>query len=292
MIDVSITKDILIELNKMGFSDYEKLSIDKMRSKNGIHLFRIGYKNSSFVLKYFSNFDDTREILNYDILTRLRIPTIKVVAKTDASLLLEDIIYSETYRLGKSDDLSDTDVAGLIAQWYKSFHAEGEKYLKTSESKLYRETDVISKENIAMVRDKSGTYDNPVWTVILDNLHAILDAIEGLNETLTYNDFYWTNLIVRKDKTAAFMFDYNLLGRGYRYSDVRNVCSSLSDKCKIAFIEEYGDCDDTEKLVDTSISVLTGLISAYQRPSFPSWADNFLKRLKNGYLLNSIRKII
>ena len=37
--------------------------------------------------------------------------------------------------------------------------------------------------------------------------------------TLTYNDFYYTNLAVLKDGTSAIMFDYNLLGKGYAYAD-------------------------------------------------------------------------
>ena len=35
--------------------------------------------------------------------------------------------------------------------------------------------------------------------------------------TLTYNDFYYTNMMVAKDKSSALMFDYNLLGKGYVY---------------------------------------------------------------------------
>ena len=32
---------------------------------------------------------------------------------------------------------------------------------------------------------------------------------------------------------------YNLPGRGYRYSDFRNVCSSLSEAAGRAFVHEY-----------------------------------------------------
>jgi len=59
-----------------------------------------------------------------------------------------------------------------------------------------------------------------------DTFQYVLSRYSKLREildTLTYNDFYWSNFIVRKDRQAALMFDYNLLGRGYRYSDMRNV---------------------------------------------------------------------
>ena len=45
------------------------------------------------------------------------------------------------------------------------------------------------------------------------------------------------------------MFDYNLLGKGYVYSDIRNVCPSLGEK-----------------------------------NSFPSWAQSELEKVKNGEL--------
>lgn len=287
-----IVKDIGIELNKMGLKEAGALTLNEIRNKAGVHLYRVNYRGASFVLKYFLNKDDTREILNYSILNDLGVPTIKVIAKTGASLLLEDINHSEIYRLGTAGDLSDSGVARLTAAWYKVLHAEGEGYLKTAGNGLYRETDLITAENIAMIRDKSGTTGNPVWPLILDDFQAIRKVISGLKYTLTYNDFYWTNLIVKKDKTAALMFDYNLLGAGYRYGDIRNVCSALSDSGKAAFLESYGDYDKTEKAVDDCLCVLVDLISAFQRTSFPAWAKSSLEQVNNGRLHELIKILL
>src|SRR5699024_2108284 len=145
-----------------------------------------------------------------------------------------------------------------------------EEYLKTSRINLYRETDVITYENIDMIREKSDTKDNPIWSLIFDNLSKITQAISGLKEVITYNDFYWTNLIVRQDKSAALMFDFNLSGIGYRYSDIRNVCSSLSANSIKVFMDEYGNIDKNEKIVDDIVSPLVTLVFAFQRPVFPS----------------------
>lgn len=139
-----------------------------------------------------------------------------------------------------------------------------------------------------MIRDKSGTKDNPIWPFILDNLPQITKVISNLNETLTYNDFYWTNLTMRKDRSAALMFDYNLMGIGYRYSDIRNVCSSLSVKSKVAFLEEYGEIDEREKTVDDIISPLIALVIAFQRPAFPFWANQSLQLIMNGEFFKRI----
>lgn len=287
-----LVKDLEIELNKMGLTASGELTLTEIRNKAGVHLYRVNYRGASFVLKHFLNKDDTREILNYSILNQLGVPTIKAIAKTGKSLLLEDISCSDIYRLGTADDLSDAGVAALVAAWYKTLHAKGEGYLKnTSESGLYRETDMITMENIAMIRDRSGAAGNPVWPLIIDNFPAIRKAISGLKETLTFNDFYWTNMIVKKDKTAALMFDYNLLGIGYRYGDLRNVCSALSDDGKAAFLKHYGEYDETEKLIDDCLCILVDLISAFKKPSFPSWAAGSLQQVTDGTLHTLIKRI-
>jgi hypothetical protein len=286
-----IVKDIKIELNKFWLSDPGKLTLNEIRNKAGVYLYRVNYRGTSFVLKYYLNPDDAREILNYSILNQLGIPTIKTIARTDKSLLLEDIACSDIYRLGIPGDLSDTDTARLIAAWYKRLHNEGEKYLKTAEIDLYRETDLITIENIITLRDKSGSINNPVWAMIIDNFEAIRKIISGLKDTLTFNDFYWTNLIVRKDETAALMFDYNLLGAGYRYGDIRNVCSALTDSGKAAFLEYYGGYDMTEKLADDILSVLVNLISAYHKPCFPSWANESLKQVNDKNFTNQLETL-
>ena len=88
------------------------------------------------------------------------------------------------------------------------------------------------------------------------------------------------------------MFDYNLLGKGYAYSDVRNVLSSLSEEAGRAFLDAYGEFDPIEKALDDVVSVVVTLFLACQSDKFPRWAKAILDELdtsfvaKIEYLLN------
>ena len=88
------------------------------------------------------------------------------------------------------------------------------------------------------------------------------------------------------------MFDYNLLGIGFRYSDIRNVCSSLSEEAGRVFIEEYGEINETEKVIDYALSILITLIFAYKKPKFPGWAQESLNAVFRGELEKAFKKIL
>lgn len=289
---MDITGEVYKELNKLGLSNNSHISLHEIRNKDGIYLFRVMYENKNYVLKYFLKDEYTREIKNYSILKELNIPTIKVFSYTNRSLLLEDLEKSKKYRLGEEKDLSDTEVAKALAVWYIDLHSKGAKYLSQKDSDFYREIDDIKEENITLIRDSSNTKDNQVWKLILDNLDLIFNKIRNLEETFTYNDFYWTNLVVSNDKKEAMMFDYNLLGVGFRYNDIRNVCSSLSKDAAKIFIEQYGSFNENEKIIDDGISILVNLIAAYKRPIFPDWAQESLKAIHSGELERAFKKIL
>lgn len=265
-------------------------TLDNIQSKDGIHVYRVTSNNDSYILKYFENNNYAREIDNYKILNHVGVKTMDVIAYTDKSMLLEDIATSKVYRLANSDDLKSPDVARNIAKWYKDLHTKGENL--TGLSDLYCETDEITKDNIIILKEKSELENNKIWSLILDNIDDIKRLITKCPQTLNYNDFYWTNLIVAKDMTNAFMFDYNLLGRGYRYSDIRNVCYSLSTNARKAFMEEYGSFDEKEKIIDDCVSILFVLISAFRKQKFPSWAKESLELLKNGGLYDRTKDIL
>ena len=87
-------------------------------------------------------------------------------------------------------------------------------------------------------------------------------------------------MIVEKDTSSALMFDYNLLGKGYAYGDVRNVLSSFSKEAGAAFLEAYGAVDPLEQALDDVVSVVTSLFFACQREPFPRWAQSLLQEMK------------
>ncbi|MTI70537.1 MAG: hypothetical protein FH751_09840 [Firmicutes bacterium] len=288
----NIIEEVYKELYKFGLLESKNIDLQEIRNKDGIFLFRVIYKNKHYVMKYFLKKEYTREIKNYSILKELNIPTIKVFAYTDRALLLEDLEISKRYRLGKERDLSDIEVAKALAIWYISLHKKGTKYITKKDNNLYKESNIITRDNITLIRNSSNTKDKTVWKLILDNFDSILNKVDNLEQTLTYNDFYWTNLVVGKDKKEAIMFDYNFLGIGFRYSDIRNVCSSLSKEAGEVFIKEYGEIDETEKIIDDGLSILVTLIFAYKRPKFPEWAQNSLNSVYNGELEKVIKKIL
>ncbi|MPM26541.1 2,3-bisphosphoglycerate-dependent phosphoglycerate mutase [bioreactor metagenome] len=289
---ICVKENIFKELEALGLKSKEYITLDEIRNKDGIYLYRVKYKDENFVLKYFLNHDYKREISNYSLLKRLEVPTIKVLSTTDNSLLLEDIDKSYEYRLGREEDLSDPEVARAIAKWYKKLHEKGlERPIKDNE-RFYREIDCITKENLLVVKNKSNTKNNSLWNLIEDNWNLFLSTIKGLEETLNYNDFYWTNLVVSKDKKEALMFDYNFLGIGSRYNDIRNVTVSLSEVAKNAFMDEYGGFSQKEKVIDGVTSPLITLISAYKKDTFPKWAEEAQKSINDGTLEKNIRKLL
>ena len=186
--------------------------------------------------------------------------------------------------------LPPKEASVTLGKWgmlYKDYMLHHKKVLFTTlltQGKLYQHCAEVEKQ----------TQQNlPVWELINDNFDIIVSKIGILPRVLTYNDFYYTNLIVAKDKSAAFMFDYNLLGKGYVYSDVRNVCYSLGEDAIKAFLEAYGEFDENEIIVDDVAAVLITLYHACQRKNVPDWANAVLNELKTDYenkvqiLLNS-----
>ena len=287
------TKEVVFrELSEHGIIQEDCCELEEIRYKDGIFIYRVICKEKVYILKYFANKEFTREIENYKILRKLDIPTISCYGMTHTSLLLEDISKSDRYRLGNEEDLSDPEVAKALANWYIELHRKGVGYVSQHKTAFYREVDAITKENIEMVRDKSGTADNPVWERVLNNLPVVFEKISKVEETLTYNDFYWTNLVVSKDKKEAFMFDYNFLGAGFRHNDMTNVCASLKNEAREAFIQAYGAIHESERIIDAGISILISLIFAYNRQEFPKWGMASLEAIHNGKLEEAFKTIL
>jgi len=90
---------------------------------------------------------------------------------------------------------------------------------------------------------------------------------------------------------GAFMFDYNLLGKGYVASDIKNVTLQLGKEAKKAFLESYGKYDEKEILMHEVAGSLVGLCFACQRETFPEWGYEELESINNGTLMKSINKL-
>lgn len=264
--------------------------LDLIRYKDGIAVWRVVACNNSYVIKSFDKAEYRREIANYKLLNSIGVPTLKLIAHTESSFVMEDIEKSE-YRLGLPEDMNNPKVAGKIALWYKTLHHNGRKYANTHD--FIDEYDELTLKNLLYIQKKTDTLNLPVWNTITKHFAKIKSVVMQLPRTLTYTDFYYTNLAVARDGSKALMFDYNFFYKSYVYSDIRNVCSSLgNEETKEAFLSFYGKYDTKEIAVDQVVSELHNLFVACQRESFPSWAHDSLAKVKDGRLLNAVEDLL
>lgn len=279
---MDIEQILYIQLEKMGC---RADGLDMIRTQSGISVARAHTPDGTRILKYFDDPDQRREIGNYRLLKELGVPTLKIYAATDEALLMEDMEGESMYRLGTGADMADTGIARNLAAWYRILHEAGRGYVRNEGKSLYSELDYFTPANIEDIAARSDTDELPVWKLLRENYGAIAEFMESLALTLTYNDFYYTNLAVARDNTAAIMFDYNLLGRGSVLMDIRNVRYSLSAAAGDAFSEAYGRYDfEKEILLDDVISPVITLAMAYRRSTFPDWARESLEDVKGGYI--------
>ena len=267
-------------------------TIQRIRSKAGISVYQVESEGENFILKTFAKQGDRREIENYKLLASLDIPTLPMLKHTKCALLLPDLNHHEKYRPGKEEDLSDVHIATTLARWYKELHEKGQEYVLTVCPDLYDELDLLTLENMNLVAEKTETAQNQVWPIIRERFDEIRRRIDALPRTLTYNDFYWTNLVVARNFSTSMMFDFNLLGKGYVLGDIRNVTSSLSEEAQQAFLREYGEgySSEEEELADAFLSPLVSLVIACKRERFPAWAKASLEELKRGIVLESLHR--
>lgn len=269
------------ELTRMGFHCGAP---EIIRSQNGVTVARVSDGGEFCVLKFFERPEYRREIEAYQLLGSLGVPTIRVLAHTDSALLLEDLSASPRWRLAEAKDMADCELAERLAEWYVCLHTRGREYVCAHGSGMYDETDAFTRENLSLAREKTGTRALPIWDELerrFDDLRARLDRAE---RTLTYNDFYYTNMAVARDRSAACMFDYNLLGKGFASSDLSNVTSSLSKEAGEAFLRACDrPVDPAERALNDVMRVLVGLIFACRRERFPDWGNECLAELQNGF---------
>jgi len=285
-----------------GVSPKQIQNFQLIRAKSGVYVYKGTYGCAPVVVKYFENEGDRREILNYRILARHGIPTIKTLALAETTLVMEDISVSEDWRLGIAEDLEDTTVAKCLAKWYFTFHENG--CAAPELDTLYFEFDSITEDNLKVLTTKLPEATE-LFHFLLTHYEKMREIIYKPSFTLSYNDFYWTNFVVRKDKTAAMMFDYNLMGKGYRFSDIRNACWPMSDDAKAAFSCEYNrlyvgkhkhtraEAEKLEARIDDVMGPIFSLFTALtQHENLPNWAIEYKNDAISGSLLSKAKQLL
>lgn len=251
-----------------------------LQSKEGVIVARVRLEDRTAILKCLENTAFRREISNYDVLRRCGIPTIPVLGQSDRSLLLEDIEASDVYRMGLEGDLDDPAVIRALAKWYKTLHTKGSRYVQQNGEGLYEEWDCITPQTIEAIRESFGLADCEGLRALLEHGGQLRESLDAAPRTLTYNDFYYTNLVVRNDASEAMMLDYNLLGKGCYISDIRNVIYWLSEENTRLFFSVYGEVDAGLMLLDRICAPVVSLFSAMSRGIFPAWAREAAEALR------------
>ena len=262
---------------------YYKISTDDIqviRDKEGVIVARVPFRDSTAVLKCFEREEFCREIDNYEILERCGVPTIAVLGKSNRSILLEDIDKSSVYRLGEEADLSNANIIKELAHWYKALHSSGADYVSQYGDDMYMEWDNFTLENIIVIQNSFNLCDSIGIKAIIGNYDELRKMLDETPKTLTYNDFYYTNMVVKKDESEALMFDYNLLGKGCYVSDIRNVTYWFSEENRSSFLSEYGDVNHKLMLIDEIVAPIITLHSAMIRNIFPNWAKEAIGDLE------------
>ena len=263
-----------------------------IREKAGVYVYRCLFDGRPAVAKYYECEGDRREIGHYRRLREMGVPTIPLYAAGERCIIMEDISVSDTWRLGEDQDMDDPIVLRALAKWYFQLHEAGEKADGLDE--MYSENAICPEDVRLMMKKLPRTEE--LGRYVLERLGDFSRLIRARENTLTYNDFCYTNLIVRRDRTQAMMFDYNLMGRGYRYADFRNIDSSVSTEAFGAFEEEYGRLyrekhgrafmhPEEEARLDKFLSDFAGLMGALKRERFPGWAEEMKEAAESGLLL-------
>lgn len=250
-----------------------------IREKDGVVLARVFAEGAPLILKLFLDEPSRREIENYRVLRALGVPTLRVFGQTSRSILMEDIEASPALRLGREEDLHDPDVIRSLAKWYRLLHGRGEEYVRAHGAGMYDEWDLFTEESVDLLMNALGGECRKPLERLKSRYPELRARMDAAPKTLCYNDFYYTNMAVSKDKSEALMFDYNYLGKGCPINDFTNVTYWFTEDEKALFLSEYGGMDMSLLELQETISPVIDLVSAVKRGIFPDWAEEAKQRL-------------
>jgi len=283
-----ITADVLSEL---GLAPDEVTELNIIYRKHDYAMYRVQAAGTSYVLKCFEGPEHV-EIPAYRLLRECGVPTLPVHGLTENAILLEDLAASPVWRLAMAEDVERADVGRAVAAWYRQFHEAGYR-LPNLPAFLTREIDVLTPESVLEIGQRLEMCELPVWRFAANHLQVLQAAFRAFPETLNYNDFHWTNLaLTRKEPLRAVVFDYNLLGIGQVYCDIRNVSGSLGESARGAFRQVYGPVDEQIAVFDEPLSVLYSLQVAARQSSLPAWAQGCAQSARDGILERLLREAI
>ena len=263
-------------------------AIEPLSERHGHGVWRVVTAEYTCILKWLPETAASVEIGGYRLLQRLGVPTLPLYGLGAQALLIEDLQHSGQWRLATAADANRQEVGQAVARWYQALHHAGERLLAQEEQPAFlkREIAILTPETILATGQALGLAAHPVWQLAAGSIDSLKRGVERLPATLNYNDFHWTNLALSRGKgeLEAIIFDYDHLGIGMRYSDYRNVTSSLGESAARAFAEAYGRIDPREELIDGPLAALCTLYIASRRAQFPRWAVQSRNQVISGEL--------
>lgn len=239
--------------------------------------------------------DSRIEVDKHALLEELGVPVPAIRFRDDNLIVMQDL-NEAPWRLAVQEDLEDCRVGEAVARWYRQLHELGDRYLATQEwpDFLTSEIDYLSPAYLERIGARFELQRHRKWNAISQMLSGLVEWVRAQPLTLNYNDFYYTNLAFKEategNENEAIVFDYHLLGYGMVASDIRNVISALSPKAALAFRLAYGPCSEAQAVVDAPLGEISSLVMMLDRENLPSWANETVKNIYNGLLLEEVTK--
>lgn len=273
------------DIRRLGLSPDEITSVEPISQRHINTIYRICCNGRWYVLKCIDRPEMSTELLAYRLLLQERVPVLPHRAGENA-LLLEDLAHSEVWRLAEEADMAREETGRAIAEWYRRFHDAGRRLLARQTpglDSLQREADRVTATSVRSLPTRLALRNVRVLDWAAEQVEQVVRAIHQLPQTLSYNDFHWSNLAMRRTGgQEGIVFDYHLLGIGMAYSDCRNVVGSLLGGARDAFHETYGKTSDLERLLDAPVAVLHALLQAAECTPLPRWAGPLIDMIDNG----------
>lgn len=273
----------LLGLDPAGLSDVQVL-----RQRSGHGVYRVRTPAGCFVLKQFAE-AGALEPQAYTLLAALDVPVLLVAARTEHSLLLEDLAHSPTWRPAAAEDMAQAATGEAVAAWYRRLHVAGARWLAAGSPRpagLRPWVAVVNGPALAAAGEKLGLAAEPVWREALAQVEPLRAAYEALPQTVSYNDFAGENLALSlgAGPRQAIVYDYDCLTTGAAESDWRNVRYSLEGEAREAFTVAFGPVDERALRLDDFLAALEGYVVAARHRQIPGWARPLLESVRNGEL--------
>lgn len=282
----------LCDLHQLGLLREDVTSVEVICRRRINTVYRIQHAGTWYVLKWIEQPQKSVEMLAYSALSKSGVPVLPYRAG-DRALLLEDLAHSQAWRLAEESDMEREHTGAAVARWYRDLHHAGRALLATEpgDSSPFRcEAEGLTPDAVLSLADRLRLPEGMIRQAA-GRIGRVVQAVLQQPNTLTYNDFHWSNLALSKSgDLRAVVFDYHLLGAGMAYSDCRNATMCLQGRAREAFWRAYGSASELERVLDGPVATLHALLQAAELPRLPAWAKPLMDQVCDGTFEAQLRQ--